>query len=380
MPALRILHAPENTGGHPQGLVEAERELGLASTGIALHPTPFGYPSDEIVLADDPGLLTRELRRLRLIRRALRDFDVVHFNFGLSFTSPYVPPGAAPPGESHALLRRLYRGSTRIAEQRDLPLLKRAGRGIAVTFQGDDARQGDRLARFDVNPLAELPPHYYTPAGDAHKRVRIERWARYADRIYALNPDLLHVLPPNARFVPYASVDPRTWTPVLPANDVPLVVHAPTHQGIKGTRFVLAALDRLRDEGVRFELALVEGLTRSEARRTYERADLVVDQLLLGWYGGVAVEAMALGKPVVCFLRQDDLGFLPHGMRDQLPVAEADPSTVYDVLRRLITGGREQLADLGRRSRLYVERWHDPMRIAADLAGDYRAIARADGN
>jgi hypothetical protein len=371
---LRVLHTPENTGGHPQGLVEAERKLGLASTGIALHSTPFGYPSDEILLVDDPTLVAREWRRLRLLRRALREFDVVHFNFGLSLTSPYVPPGAAPPNESHAALRRLYRAFTRVVEQRDLPLLKRAGRGIVVTFQGDDARQGDRLARFDVNPLGELPPHYYTPAGDAHKRVRIERWGRWADRIYSLNPDLLHVLPAGSRFVPYASVDPRAWTPSPPAHEVPLVVHAPTHQGIKGTRFVLQALDRLRAEGARFELALVEGRTRDEARTLYERADLVVDQLLLGWYGGVAVEAMALGKPVVCYLRDEDLSFLPEAMRGELPIVRADPSSVYDVLARLIRCGRDELVALGLRSRAYVERWHDPARIAAEVASDYRAI------
>ena len=371
---LRILHAPENTGGHPQGLVEAERELGLASVGVALHPTPFGYSSDEILLADDPGLVMREWRRLRLLRRALREFDVVHFNFGLSLTSPYVPPGAAPPGESHAALRRLYRAFTRIVEQRDLPLLKRAGRGIVVTFQGDDARQGDRLAAFDVNPLGELPPHYYTPAGDAHKRVRIDRWRRSADRIYALNPDLLQLLPPGSRFVPYASVDPRAWTPSPPEHDVPLVVHAPTHQGIKGTRFVLEALDRLRAEGARFELALVEGRSRDEARALYERADLVVDQLLLGWYGGVAVEAMALGKPVVCYLREGDLAFVPEIMRSELPIVRADPSNVYEVLARLIRAGRDELVALGARSRRYVERWHDPAQIAAEIASDYRAI------
>lgn len=376
MRPLRILHAPENTGGHPQGLVEAERSLGLASVGIAMHASPFGYPSDDVLLADDPGLLTRERRRLSLLRRALRDFDVVHFNFGLSFTSPHVPPGAAPPDESHPALRRLYRVWTRLVEQRDLPLLKRAGCCIVVTFQGDDARQGDRLGQFDVNPLAELPAHYYTAEGDAHKRVRIERWARYADRIYALNPDLLHVLPEDARFVPYASVDPRTWTPTPPSNDVPLVVHAPTHQGIKGSRFALAALDRLKSDGVRFELALVEGVTRAEARKLYERADVVIDQLLLGWYGGLSVEAMALGKPVVCFVRDEDLRFVPAAMADDLPVVRADPSSIERVLGDLLRAPASERAQLGRRGRAYVERWHDPIKIAGDLRAEYENLAR----
>src|SRR6058998_2007963 len=46
-----------------------------------------------------------------------------------------------------------------------------------------------------------------------------------------------------------------------------------------------------------------------------ETADLLVDQLLTGWYGAVAVEMMALGKPVVCYLREDDLKFIDSRMR-----------------------------------------------------------------
>jgi glycosyltransferase involved in cell wall biosynthesis len=373
---LRILHTPENTAGNPEGLAQAERAIGLDSHVAALHPPAYGYPTDEVIWPDDPSLPVRELRRYRLLARALRLFDVVHFNFGLSITPPWVPPGAEPPDEPSPRLRRIYRNYSRAVEQRELPLLRRAGRGIVVTFQGDDARQGDRLGRFAINPLSELAPGYYTPAGDAHKRTRIARWARYADQIYALNPDLLHVLPAGARFVPYASVDPQAWTPVPPHNDVPLVVHAPTHQGIKGTRFVLDAVERLRAQGVRLDFQLVEGLTRDEARRLYERADVVVDQLLLGWYGGLAVEAMALGKPVVCYIRDEDLAFIPPEMAGQIPVVRADPGTIEGVLHQLVSAPRTERVSLGERGRAYVERWHDPQRIAESLRPDYEASAR----
>jgi hypothetical protein len=376
MPPLRILHAPENTASNPQNLAEAERAIGLNSRSVAFHPPPFGYHSDEVLWADNPPLPVRELRRYRLLLRALRSFDVVHFNFGLSITPPWVPPGAAPPGESSPRLRRIYRIYSHAVEQRDLPLLHRAGLGIAVTFQGDDARQGDHISGLAVNPVSEVGPTYYTPAGDEHKRRRIARWDRYADRIYALNPDLLHVLPKRARFLAYASVDPRIWTPVPPANEVPLIVHAPTHRGIKGSRFIIEAVERLQQRGLRFDFRLVEGLTQREARTLYERADVVVDQLLLGWYGGLAVEAMALGKPVVCYIRTEDLRFLPGEMREEIPVVRASPGTVFDVLEGLIKAPREERVAVGTRGRRYIERWHDPLRIAEALRRDYEAIGR----
>jgi glycosyltransferase involved in cell wall biosynthesis len=138
----------------------------------------------------------------------------------------------------------------------------------------------------------------------------------------------------------------------------------------------VSATDRLRREGIKIELALVENMQREQARAVYESADLVVDQLLAGWYGGLAVEAMALGKPVVSYIRDADLAFIPEAMRAQLPLINADPRTIYDVLRRLATSERATLPEHGRRGRAYVERWHDPYKIAAQTIEDYVRACR----
>ena len=53
------------------------------------------------------------------------------------------------------------------------------------------------------------------------------------------------------------------------------------------------------------DLELVEGLHHDEAFERYRAADIVVDQLNAGWYGLFAIEAMALGKPVVTFLHDE---------------------------------------------------------------------------
>jgi hypothetical protein len=41
-----------------------------------------------------------------------------------------------------------------------------------------------------------------------------------------------------------------------------------------------------------------------------------------------------------------------------------------------VEGGADRLAKLGQRSRAYAERWHDPMRIATDLAAVYDQAVR----
>jgi hypothetical protein len=55
---------------------------------------------------------------------------------------------------------------------------------------------------------------------------------------------------------------------------------------------------------------------------------------------------------------------------------QATPQSVKDVLRGVLETPREDLVALGRRSRAFVERWHDPMRIAAHIKQEYeRALA-----
>ena len=369
---LRVLHCPENVGGHPSQLAAAERAIGLASRCVTFTPHPFGYPADEVLWPTPPASWRKLTDRFRLARRALTDFDVVHFNFGQTIMPTRPLPGA----------RRgvgVAAGIAAALEMRDAEALRRAGKVVVVTFQGDDARQGDECRRlFDITAATEVESGYYSPETDREKRRRIGLFARVAHRMYALNPDLLNVLPPGARFMPYASVDIADWKP-MPFDTTasrPVIVHAPSHRAVKGTKYIVEAVERLRRDGVDVDFRLVEGKSREDARRDYEQAHLLVDQLLIGWYGGLAVECMALGKPVVAYLRESDLGFIPPDMRAALPVIRATPSTVYEVLRQQLAGGLEGLRRAGEASRRYVERFHDAVAVARLHAADYESLLR----
>jgi hypothetical protein len=380
---LRVLHLPAAVGGNPQGLARAERELGLDSRSIVFEASPFGYEADEVLGPADPTLAGRarlELARFRVLARALREADVVHCNFGQSIFPRPIVPGAASVAAAPAPVQHVFRLWSGLLGMRDLGLLRRRGVAVFVTFQGDDVRQADVCrARDAFGPALEVEPTPVELRLDEARRTVARRFDRHANGLWYLNPDLAQVLPPRARFQAYAHVDPREWhaEPRSP-RDVPLVVHAPTNRAVKGTHHVLAALDALRAEGVAFELRLVEGLTHDEARRVYAQADLVVDQLLLGWYGGLAVECMALGVPVVAHVRRRDLEVLPPQMAADLPVVDATPATIRDVLRDLLGPRRGELPELGARSRRYVERWHDPLAIARATVAAYAAATGRD--
>lgn len=372
---MRVLHCPHNITGNPAQLARAERELGLDSWSVTFTRHPFGYEADETLLQPGQSKFALEKQRWRLLWRAVRDFDVIHFNFGatiMPMPNDHIPPGYPLP------IRLAYNTYANLLHLLDLPLLKRLGKGIAITYHGDDIRQGDYCREhFAITFATEVEPGYYTPESDAQKRRDAAYVARYADRLYALTPDLLHFLPPHAAYLPTASFDPREWQPVINAKAAhePLtILHAPSHRGVKGTSYVIAAVERLKLEGFNVELLLIENMSHAEARAAYARADLLVDQLLAGWHGVLAVELMALGKPVVCYLRDEDLEYLPAEMRADLPIINATPASVYDVLKLWVTERRAELPEVGRRGRAYVERWHDPRQIAARLKADYEAM------
>jgi hypothetical protein len=149
-------------------------------------------------------------------------------------------------------------------------------------------------------------------------------------------------------------------------NRKPLIVHAPSRRIVKGSEHVTGAVSELRAEGLKFDFELVEGLSNLEARQLYERADLIVDQLRIGWYGVLAVEGMALGKPVISYVRED----LQAHLGPEPPIAYANPETIKSTLRDLVSNPdhREQL---GRRARDYCVQVHDSAVVARQLAEIY---------
>ena len=376
---LRVLHCPSTVGGYGGVLAATERSLGLESRSLVFQQNNFGFPVDEVLWQPGDNIIKREWKRWNLLRRALRDVDAVHFNFGYTIMPTRVRPATWRAQGLPQALYPIYQTYASLLELRDLAWLKRAGKVVCMSYLGDDARQGDYVrAHFEIHFASEVEADYYTPETDQYKRERIALMDQYADQIYAVNPDLLHVLPSRARFLPYGHIDIHARQPDFkPVPERPLVVHAPTHSGMKGSKYVLEAVKRLQAEGVPFEFETVQGLPHAEARKLYERADILIDQVLAGWYGGLAVEMMALGKPVVAYVRDMDLRFIPVEMRDELPIINANPHDLTDVLRSWLTERRDEIPTLGRRSRAFVERWHNPVKIATQLKHDYETALEA---
>lgn len=374
MKSYAILHCPYNWAGNPGNLARAERKLGLKSWAVDFGKNFYAFKCDEVI--GNKPFFIREYKRWVLLFTILFKFDIVHFNAGSSL----MPDWSINEKYINSIHEKIHSLYIRFFVLKDLCLLKIFRKGIVVTFQGDDARQRDYCKEhFEVTFVNDVPENYYSPSNESFKKWKITMFEKYADRIYALNPDLLYVLPKKAQFLPYGHVNIDEWQPNylegLEKRSI-LVVHAPTNRAVKGTKYIIKAVERLKKEGYPIQFVLVENMTNEKAKEIYKKADILIDQLLAGWYGGLAVELMALGKPVMAYIRKEDLKFIPAQMRDELPVINVTPNTIYQVLKKYITTDKNKLVSIGKKSRQYVERWHDPIMIAKRLKNDYEKIMK----
>jgi glycosyltransferase involved in cell wall biosynthesis len=308
---LRITHCPVNTAGVPWQNVLALRRKGVDARLVVFERYKL-HPEADVSLDRTGGLLRQQLTQWRAFARLAPQTDVFHFYFGLTLV---------PKSLQFGLLRAL-------------------GKRSVMHFLGSDIRG---------KPPAELA------------------WSRKAGARIVGSHDAIRWVP-DAEVVP-PGIDLRAYTPALPTDRVcPVVVHAPSSRRRKGTEHVIAACAQLP-----VDLEIVEGLPHDEARRRYEDADIVVDQLNAGWYGLFAIEAMALGKPVVTFLHDEAVARTEEAFGTRVPVVSATADTLVERLRRLVESAEERRR-VGAEGRAYVEQVHDADAIADRLVEIYSRL------
>lgn len=147
------------------------------------------------------------------------------------------------------------------------------------------------------------------------------------------------------------------------------VVHASNHRQFKGSRHLIAAIAALQKEGHDIELVLVERIPNTEAMKIYRSADIVFDQCLIGFHGYFALEAMALGKPVMVFIRKPE--YLIDS--ENCPLINVRPETIIESLREIMCN-RAQLTDIGKKSRQYIEQHYGLPAFAGRLRRSYEEL------
>jgi hypothetical protein len=369
----RVIHLPTTVGGNSIGLSKALKDLGLDSTTCTIAQNYFKYDVDIILYNNRDWFLTKFFKKIKLVYHVACKYDIVHYNFGSTI---FMPPYPFNPSKNilYNITMKIYSLMIETFQKFELVLFSLLRKKIVVTYQGDDARQGDFcIKHFDITFANHVDEQYYNKSSDNFKRKMIKRMSKYASQILSVNPDLLHVLPSDAQFMPYFAINFNEWLPsyIKVNKKVLSIIHAPTNKDVKGTKFIISAVEELKSEGYEFDFKLITGLSNHEAKRLYIEADLLIDQLLAGWYGGVSVELMALGKPVIAYIRQTDLKFVPKDMVNDMPILNANQFTIQEVLRGVLEMPMTDLRAIGVKGREFVKKWHDPKKISKEIKAIY---------
>jgi len=335
---VRVLHAPSEIAGQPSILARALRDLGVEAWSLATNRTFAQYHPDENPPYDDMPLLPRYAGYAGLVAKHAAKHDVFHFHFGRTL----VPP--------HNL---------------DLPLYRALGKKLVFHFHGCDVRhRALMLARHDRATCTECEP-FCIP----RRQERILREAQQHTHAQLVStPDLLESVPAARQ------VDVAVWLPDYeprPFRETPrLVLHAPTNRLIKGTRHIEAAFAELRPRFPGVEFRTVEKVPWSGLRDLMAGCDVFVDQVFMGWYGMVSVEAMALARPAMAYMRPDF-----EARAAGCPLVRTSLETLADDLAALLTDTPRRRA-LGEAGRAWAESRHEAHVIGQQLLELYQSIGQ----
>ena len=294
----RILHIG-NIAGVPQTLAKYQRKLGYTSDTLSFYENKYNYDLDFYL--PHKTFLPNTIEDIFKLLKFSPNYDIYHFHV-----------------------------CTAGLEGLDLAVWKMLGKTAVIHYHGSEIR-GKRENFFYRN---------------------------FADKIFVSTPDLLKYSP-DAIWIPNpVDLEKLKDTDMGEISGRINIVHAPSNRVKKGTKYILKAVKKLEKDGYDVKLILVENMSYEKALECYKRADIAVDQLLIGWYGMFAIECMALGKPVCVYIEDSLKSYMPF-----MPVFNTSPKNIYENLKLLIEDEKLR-KELSKRGKKYVKKMHDAYKIS----------------
>lgn len=337
---MKVLHLP--VGKQMIEMCASLRRIGIDATACHFRQRDLSLKPDICLHLEQLTGAQRKKMRQDFLAEAIECYDVFHFHFGETF----------------------------LKDRSDLELLKKHGKKLVVQHRGSDVRMLS-IARKDNNPYVRVKSGRRRQERNIVRKLR--ELSQHIDHAIVSDHELLDYVKGHYKHIhmirQFISLD--KFQPAYPSlrSSRPLIIHAPTNTYLKGTTFILEAVEQLQKSGARFHFKLIENMTHKEAIYLYQKADIIIDQLLQGSFGVFSLEGMALGKTVVCYIRDDLIKTYPPG----LPIVCANRDNIVDVLSKLI-GKSSNRRRIGIAGRQYIEQYYDSRILAKQLKEIYLTL------
>ena len=353
---LRVFHGLSGGANQPFTITRGLRKIGFKVADNA-HLSPgnkMGYGRD-FELIDSKNIRNVFFYLTRLSKK----YDLFHYHF-----------------------RSLYRVSNvGFPTGLDILLLKATGKIVIMSFRGSEVRLHSKFKEVNkYNYVDENPNNLTTKFPESEQTRFIDFCTATCDEIIVSDPEMLTYVP-NAKIVPRA-IDLSLYSKESLFNftsekewheEGPLIVHIPSREAVKGSKYIEKAVQDLKNEGIKFRFKFIKDVSHEEVITLYSEADIVIDQLRIGWYGVASVEAMSLGRCTIAYIREDIQNYLSEF---NYPIVSANPDSIKDVLLDLIND-RDRVVAQGAIARDFVENYHCQEKVVAKYKSIYESVYKS---
>ncbi len=254
----------------------------------------------------------------------------------------------------------------------ELKFLKMMGKKIVFHFRGDDIRRKEinlqRNPELNCCQECNYPDDY---CHDPQRDLLVDLARRYGDLRLVTTPDL-NDFSPEAIHFPFIIPELPGQKPIDSgekkiSGKTINILHVTNHEGIDGTRYIVNAVSRLKEEGYPIDLIMPRKVPFQEMLKIESRADLSIGKLMMGYYANAQVESMYFGVPTMCYIREDFLKNIP-----DCPIINVRPENLYPRLKHYLDH-RDELLEMGKRGPEFARKHHSGDVLAKKLIEMYRS-------
>jgi hypothetical protein len=242
-------------------------------------------------------------------------------------------------------------------EERQLKYLKRNNKKIITLFVGSEIRdynlfkQQYNLKRWSFTEEMNHP-------GASAKLKKLKLHEKYSDAIFSVPDQSISASRPY--FHLQIPLKTEKFTFHIPEREIPIVLHAPSNAFVKGSDLILETLEKLKKEGVQFELRLLENIKHENLLKELTNADVLVDEIILHGPGVLSFEAMLSGCAVATrYLENSPPSFRP-------PVWNINEDNIFQQLKTLLTDKTLRI-NLATQAQEYALKNNNIKKVAADI-------------
>ena len=149
--------------------------------------------------------------------------------------------------------------------------------------------------------------------------------------------------------------------------------NAVNRDDVKGTKFVIDAVDKLKKEGYNIDFLYLNNVVHNDIRYYQAQADIVIDQLYCGWYGSTGAECLSLGKLIITYINPKMEEYMEKELGREIPLVSATTNSIYSVLKDILDNPIKY-EKYKARAREFAEKYHDYRIVARKLLNIYKEM------